>query len=202
MTTSVPDSRLKSLLHRFLTDERGMIVSAELMIIMTVGVLALVTGLSSATSALNLEYIDIANAIGGLNQTYNIRGHVAPGHAFNCPSGFNDVGQTFVGHSVSACIDEATVSGLAFEVVEEPVLSLEEVVECPEVECQETQALLSEAQFRQYLALLEQEAKRLEHSQAEANRQAAEPCSLDELQELEDRIRKLRTQLEQRNVQD
>ena len=57
---------VKRVLSRLLGDECGMIVSAELMIIMTVGVIALVAGVSTVTSAMNLEYADIANALTGL----------------------------------------------------------------------------------------------------------------------------------------
>lgn len=223
MSFSPPPTRTPNLLRRFWTDERGMVVSAELMIIMTVGVLALVTGVSAVTSALNFEYTDVANALTGLNQSYNISGQsVARGgggggggfgtHAFNRGMGYNDRGNTFVASGVQASVAGsfnqsvqgfvqtsavAATSTQALALVEESALLVEEVAEVDAAAVVET-----EAELETRLKLLEEEAARLEAAQAEASVQSSEVCPLDELQELESRIRKLRMRLDEQNVFD
>ena len=242
MSFSPPPARTPNLLRRFWTDQRGMVVSAELMIIMTVGVLALVTGVSAVTSALNFEYTDVANALTSLNQSYNISGHsVARGgggggggggtsggrHAFNRGMGFNDRGNSFAATQVQASVAGSfsqSVQGL-FEtnavvanvaqtqtqtqalalveesalLVEEPALLVEEVAEVDAAEVVETEAAL-EARLK----LLQAEAKRLEAAQLKVKAAADCPdgCPLDELRDIEARIRRLRACLEQQNVFD
>ncbi len=58
-------------------DEAGVIVSAELALVLTIGVLAMVVGLSEVAVAVNTELNDISNAIGALNQSYSATGFVA-----------------------------------------------------------------------------------------------------------------------------
>ena len=53
-------------------DECGVIVSAELVLVLTIAVLAMVVGLSEV--AVNTELNDISNAIGALDQTFSITG--------------------------------------------------------------------------------------------------------------------------------
>ncbi len=55
-------------------DENGAIVSIEMVIIITVAVLALIVGWSEVAVAVNSELDDISNAIGKLNQTYSYIG--------------------------------------------------------------------------------------------------------------------------------
>ena len=57
-----------------LHDDRGFIVSAELVLIATIGVLSLVVGLSEVAVAINEELEDVASAFGSINQTFNYRG--------------------------------------------------------------------------------------------------------------------------------
>ena len=220
MSFSPPPARTPNLLRRFWIDDRGMVVSAELMIIMTVGVLALVTGVSAVTSALNFEYTDIANALTSLNQSYNVSGHFAGAgggggggaraHGFNRGMGFNDRGNTFVASGVQASVagsfnqslqgfveTNAVAATQVLALVEESALLVEEVAEVDAVAVVETEAELEER-----LKLLEEEAARLEAAQTEASVQSTEVCPLDELQELESRIRKLRMKLDQQNVCD
>ena len=61
---------LKSLLN----DEAGVIISAELTLVLTIAVLAVIIGLSEVSVAINTELNDISNAIGALNQSYCITG--------------------------------------------------------------------------------------------------------------------------------
>jgi len=55
-------------------DEAGAVLTAELVIILTLVVLALVVGLSELASAINCELFDISYAIRGLNQSYAVSG--------------------------------------------------------------------------------------------------------------------------------
>ena len=229
MSFSPPPIRPSNLLRRFWTDDRGMIVSAELMIIMTIGVLALVTGVSAVTSALNFEYTDVANALTGLNQSYNVSGHYAGTgrggggagsgggggyHAFNRGMGYNDRGNMFVATGVQASIAGsfnqslqgfietnavAASSTQALALVEESALLVEEVAEIDAAAVVET-----EAELEQRLLLLEEEAARLEAAQLKVQSAADCPdgCPLDELRNIEARIRRLRACLEQQNVFD
>lgn len=51
-------------------DERGAILSAELVLILTIVVLGLIVGLSEVAVAINTELNDVSNAIGALDQSY------------------------------------------------------------------------------------------------------------------------------------
>ncbi len=59
-------------------DEGGAIVSIEMVIIITVAVLALIVGWSEVAVAVNSELDDISNAVGKLNQTYQYVGFGSP----------------------------------------------------------------------------------------------------------------------------
>ena len=56
------------------SDERGFIVSIELILIVTIGVLGLIVGLSCLASAVVAEYQDIGWAVRSLNQGYYFGG--------------------------------------------------------------------------------------------------------------------------------
>ncbi|WP_417398327.1 hypothetical protein [Gimesia chilikensis] len=51
-------------------EEHGFVISAELVLVMTIAVLAMIVGLSEVAVAVNTELNDISNAIGSLNQSY------------------------------------------------------------------------------------------------------------------------------------
>ncbi|QDV19346.1 hypothetical protein Pan153_40110 [Gimesia panareensis] len=55
-------------------DEHGFVISAELVLVMTIAVLAMIVGLSEVAVAVNTELNDISNAIGALNQSYAYTG--------------------------------------------------------------------------------------------------------------------------------
>lgn len=63
-----------NILNNLWNDENGVIISAELVLVLTIAVLATVVGLSEVAVAVNTELNDISNAIGALNQTYNYTG--------------------------------------------------------------------------------------------------------------------------------
>ena len=83
---------------RFYRDETGFVVSAELALVSTVTVLALVVGLSEVAYAINTELFDIANAFGSLNQSFSsASARSIGGNQFNSGSQFNnsiDIGAT------------------------------------------------------------------------------------------------------------
>jgi hypothetical protein len=60
---------------KIVNDESGVIISAELVLVLTIAVLAMVVGLSEVAVAINTELNDVSNAIGALNQTYSVTGY-------------------------------------------------------------------------------------------------------------------------------
>lgn len=54
----------------FWKDDRGLVLSAELIIIVTVVVLGLITGLACVQQALVAEFQDVSGALRGMNQSY------------------------------------------------------------------------------------------------------------------------------------
>ena len=61
-------------------DQNGAVVSIELVLIITIAVLALIVGWSEVAVAVNTELNDVSNAIGALNQSYAFSGFHAFGH--------------------------------------------------------------------------------------------------------------------------
>lgn len=57
-------------MKKLLNDETGVIISAELILVLTLAVLAMVVGLSEVAIGVNNELNDISNAFGSLNQSY------------------------------------------------------------------------------------------------------------------------------------
>jgi hypothetical protein len=55
-------------------DESGVIISAELVLVLTIAVLAMVVGLTEVAVAVNTELNDISNAFGSLNQSFAYTG--------------------------------------------------------------------------------------------------------------------------------
>lgn len=62
-------------LRKLWFDEGGALVSIELILIVTIAVLALVVGWSEVAHAVNTELDDISNAIGHFNQSYYTSGY-------------------------------------------------------------------------------------------------------------------------------
>ena len=65
---------MTQLITQLFNDEAGFVVSAELVLITTIAVLALVTGLSEVSFAINQELEDVASAFGKINQSYRYAG--------------------------------------------------------------------------------------------------------------------------------
>ncbi len=81
---------MNSLCTRLMNDEAGFIVSAELVLVATIAILAMIVGLSEVATNINSELEDIGAAFGNLNQSYQVNG--TKGHK-GCASGssFYDV---------------------------------------------------------------------------------------------------------------
>lgn len=70
-------------------DQAGFILSAELVLILTVGVLAVVVGVHAIAKSVNHELVDVAQSIGAFNQSYAFNGF--KGHkAWVTGSSFSD----------------------------------------------------------------------------------------------------------------
>jgi Flp pilus assembly pilin Flp len=62
------------MLRKLLLDESGAVISAELVLVLTILVIGVIVGLSEVAVAVNTELNDISNAIGALDQTYSFTG--------------------------------------------------------------------------------------------------------------------------------
>ncbi|KAA0132925.1 branched-chain amino acid aminotransferase [Gimesia chilikensis] len=69
---------MNSVLMRFMNEEAGFIVSAELVLISTIAVLAMIVGLSEVAHGINQELEDVGSAFGRINQSFYVAG--AHGH--------------------------------------------------------------------------------------------------------------------------
>jgi hypothetical protein len=83
---------MRAFWDRFWRDDSGFIISAELVIVLTIGVLGLVVGLSAVQSAVVFELNDLAMAFSFLNQTYFHHGFWGCRGTFVGGSGFVDMG--------------------------------------------------------------------------------------------------------------
>ena len=63
-----------SIATQLLNDEAGFIVSAELVLVATIGVLALIVGLTEVSYGVNQELEDVGAAFGSINQHYSFNG--------------------------------------------------------------------------------------------------------------------------------
>lgn len=72
---------MTNLFTTLINDEAGFIVSAELVLVATIAVLAMVVGLSEVALNINNELEDVGSAFGALNQTYCVKGMLGCGGA-------------------------------------------------------------------------------------------------------------------------
>ena len=89
------------MLRKLINDESGVIISAELVLVLTIAVLAMIVGLSEVAIAVNTELNDVSNAIGALNQSYGYGGY----HSFGLNSKLKCffVGTTFIDNGPDDC---------------------------------------------------------------------------------------------------
>ena len=81
---------MTTLLKRLWNDERGFIVSAEIVLIVTIGVLGIIVGINSVASSINNELNDVSSAFGAVDQSYWYSGLVKVGHSGISGSAFSD----------------------------------------------------------------------------------------------------------------
>ena len=60
-------------MRKLYNDDTGFIVSAELVLVLTIGVLSMVVGLASLRDSLTSEFCDLSSAFGALDQSYFYR---------------------------------------------------------------------------------------------------------------------------------
>jgi hypothetical protein len=92
---------LTNLATRLLHDEAGFVVSAELVLVSTIAVLAMIVGLSEVAININNELEDVGAAFGSINQSYNLAG--VQGH-----NGYNTVGSSYL-DKVDFCDNDCNV---------------------------------------------------------------------------------------------
>jgi hypothetical protein len=83
------------MLTQILNDETATVVSAELILILTISFCGAAVGWSTIGSAIVSELDDISEMVGVIDQTYNVTAHAAPinettNHGSCSPFGFND----------------------------------------------------------------------------------------------------------------
>ncbi len=81
--------------RNFINDENGFLMSAELMLIITLGFCMAAVGWAAVRDALVNELNDVSHAIGAVSQTYNVTGFrkaklTGKAHARHRGFGFND----------------------------------------------------------------------------------------------------------------
>ena len=82
-----------------------MIISAELVLVMTIAVLAMLVGLDSVSDSVNHELNDVAEAFGALSQSFSFHGVAHPCH-------HGDVHAIVSGSSFRDRVDECDCTGL------------------------------------------------------------------------------------------
>jgi Flp pilus assembly pilin Flp len=142
---------MSHIVNQFWNDEDGFVLSAELVIILTVAVLAMIVGLTYVQSAVITEFNDIGNALSSLNQSYAYSGFQSWSYfgkykAYYAGSayGTNPRGSAVLGYNGYGCGYPNQTSGsyseeipLQPQAVEQPceVCRPEEVIEEPAVDC-------------------------------------------------------------------
>ena len=61
-------------MRKLLNDENGFVVSAELVLVLTIAVLGTVVGLTAVRDSIAQELVDLSDAFGAVNQTFNVVG--------------------------------------------------------------------------------------------------------------------------------
>jgi len=90
------------MLKKLWNDDAGALVSAEIILVATILVIGVITGLHAVQTAVVTELGDVASAIGSVNQSYSFGGSTGH-HAGTVGSGWDD--------AVDACDEECAQSG-------------------------------------------------------------------------------------------
>lgn len=81
---------------KLLNDDNGFVISAELVLVLTIAVLGMVVGLTAVRDSVTHELNDLAHAFGSVNQSYSVTGLKKARwcddvHAWVAGFGFRDV---------------------------------------------------------------------------------------------------------------
>lgn len=71
-------------------DENGFVVSAELVLVLTIGVLSMIVGLHAVAKSVTQEMNDLSSAFGAIDQSYSYNGLQKDCHAQVKGSGYKD----------------------------------------------------------------------------------------------------------------
>lgn len=82
-------------MRKLFNDEAGFVISAELVLVLTIGVLGMVVGLAAVKDAITNELNDLSDAFGVIDQSYSVRGLTASantgkGHGSAAGFAYND----------------------------------------------------------------------------------------------------------------
>jgi Flp pilus assembly pilin Flp len=106
------------MLKNFWNDEAGVIVSAEIVLVLTILVIAMVVGLTAVRDSVTSELADVAQAIANIDQSYSyggMTGHCAAvnGSAFTDLQDFCDGDGTNTSPQQSKCVAICNVTNIA-----------------------------------------------------------------------------------------
>lgn len=123
---------MSTLCSSLLADETGFLITSELVLISTLGVIGLTAGMVCVRDAVSAELIDVSDAIGSLNQSYCYTGFSAASPRC-CKS--RTFGSCFTDHDedgvyAAAEVHGGTIIAPAAPVIEERVIE-EKVIEPP-----------------------------------------------------------------------
>lgn len=82
-------------MRKLFNDEAGFVVSAELVLVLTIAVLGMVVGLTAVRDSISQELVDLSTAFGAIDQTFNVVGIskaklAGKAHAAVTGFGYND----------------------------------------------------------------------------------------------------------------
>lgn len=69
---------ITTLVHKFEREEHGFVVSAELLLILTLMICGVAVGFATVKDAIATELNDVSDAIGAVDQSYNVTSYQAP----------------------------------------------------------------------------------------------------------------------------
>jgi len=107
------------LVQKMWNDDKGFVVSIELVLIATIAVIGLITGLTAVRDAVVSELSDVAGAVQDINQSYTINGVI--GHSA-VTAGMNFLDET------DHCDDADDVAGVADNCITFDGVALDESV--------------------------------------------------------------------------
>ncbi|MDA0589683.1 MAG: hypothetical protein O2820_17480 [Planctomycetota bacterium] len=158
-----------SLFRNLWTDETGVILTAETVMLGTVGVLAMTAGVGAMSSAMNEELADVSRAFRSFDQSFQVTGYRVDTTTESSSSDSNrgespalamKTGSAFQQTSAQSTVDAFSVRPVAAQVVAPSVFSSETEVE-PRSAAKET-AGKTEAEMREELTQLLEEYSRLQ----------------------------------------